>query len=110
MDRPGNYVEPTIVTDIAHDAGVVHKETFAPILYVLKCKVSLSVQRQFRNLSPNIRIVVVLSNLPFSPIPIRNPTISCSYGSEIKNLLCQSRSCSALNLTRHWLFSRGKSS
>ena len=36
MDRPGYYVQPTIVTGLAHDAEIVHKETFAPILYVLK--------------------------------------------------------------------------
>lgn len=41
MDRPGNYVEPTIVTGLAHDAPIVHTETFVPILYVLKFKVSL---------------------------------------------------------------------
>lgn len=37
LDRPGNYVEPTIISGIAHDAPIVHTETFAPILYVLKC-------------------------------------------------------------------------
>lgn len=37
-DRPGNYVEPTIVS-IAHDAPIVHQETFAPILYVTKVPV-----------------------------------------------------------------------
>ncbi|XP_043833210.1 alpha-aminoadipic semialdehyde dehydrogenase isoform X1 [Dromiciops gliroides] len=36
--RPGNYVEPTIVTGLDHDAPVVQRETFAPILYVLKFK------------------------------------------------------------------------
>uniref|UniRef100_A0A8C8K0K2 Alpha-aminoadipic semialdehyde dehydrogenase n=1 Tax=Oncorhynchus tshawytscha TaxID=74940 RepID=A0A8C8K0K2_ONCTS len=36
MDRPGNYVEPTIITGLAHDAPIVHTETFVPILYVLK--------------------------------------------------------------------------
>ena len=39
IDRPGNYVEPTIVTGLAHDAEIVHNETFAPIVYILKCKV-----------------------------------------------------------------------
>jgi aldehyde dehydrogenase family 7 member A1 len=39
QDIEGNYVEPTIVTGLSHDAEVVHRETFAPILYVLKCKV-----------------------------------------------------------------------
>uniref|UniRef100_A0A8I5YN45 aldehyde dehydrogenase (NAD(+)) n=1 Tax=Pongo abelii TaxID=9601 RepID=A0A8I5YN45_PONAB len=38
MDRPGNYVEPTIVTGLAHDASTAHTETFAPILYVFKFK------------------------------------------------------------------------
>ncbi|KAF4014850.1 hypothetical protein G4228_006590 [Cervus hanglu yarkandensis] len=38
MDRPGNYVEPTIVTGLDHDASIVHTETFAPILYVFKFK------------------------------------------------------------------------
>lgn len=39
MDHPGNYVEPTIVTGLAHDAPIVHTETFAPILYIFKFKV-----------------------------------------------------------------------
>jgi acyl-CoA reductase-like NAD-dependent aldehyde dehydrogenase len=38
-NREGNYVEPTIVTDIAHDASIVKQETFAPILYIFKCQV-----------------------------------------------------------------------
>ncbi|XP_065729431.1 alpha-aminoadipic semialdehyde dehydrogenase isoform X2 [Phocoena phocoena] len=38
MDRPGNYVEPTIVTGLDHNASIVHTETFAPILYVFKFK------------------------------------------------------------------------
>ena len=38
LERDGNYVEPTIISGLSHDAGVVHKETFAPIAYVLKCK------------------------------------------------------------------------
>jgi len=33
--RPGNFVEPTLVS-ISHDASIVHRETFAPILYVVK--------------------------------------------------------------------------
>jgi aldehyde dehydrogenase (NAD+) len=32
---PGHWVEPAIVTGVAGDAGVVQRETFAPILYVL---------------------------------------------------------------------------
>ena len=38
-NKEGNFVEPTIVTGLAHDAQIVHHETFAPILYILKCKV-----------------------------------------------------------------------
>lgn len=30
-------MEPTIVTGLAHDAPIVHHETFAPIVYVLRC-------------------------------------------------------------------------
>jgi len=37
MEGEGNYVEPTIITDLPHNAEVVHRETFAPIVYVLKC-------------------------------------------------------------------------
>lgn len=36
IDRPGNYVEPTIITGLSHDAPVVLRETFVPIVYVLK--------------------------------------------------------------------------
>merc|ERR1712180_115054 len=38
IDREGYYVEPTIVTGLPHDASIIHKETFAPIVYVLKCE------------------------------------------------------------------------
>ncbi|ESP00645.1 hypothetical protein LOTGIDRAFT_112613 [Lottia gigantea] len=38
VDRAGFFVEPTIVTGLKHDAQIVHKESFAPIVYVLKCK------------------------------------------------------------------------
>ncbi|KAG8516697.1 Alpha-aminoadipic semialdehyde dehydrogenase [Galemys pyrenaicus] len=38
MNRPGNYVEPTIVTGLPHNAPIAHTETFAPILYVFKFK------------------------------------------------------------------------
>lgn len=36
-DRPGNWVEPTIVA-INHDAPIVKTELFVPILYVIKYK------------------------------------------------------------------------
>ena len=38
----GNFVQPTIVVDLQHNSKLVHQETFAPILYLLKCKVSFS--------------------------------------------------------------------
>ncbi|KAM8708165.1 hypothetical protein ACLKA7_015177 [Drosophila subpalustris] len=38
VQRPGHYVEPTIITGLSHDASVVHRETFAPIVYVLKTR------------------------------------------------------------------------
>jgi hypothetical protein len=41
IEREGNFVEPTIVTGLAHDSEIVHRETFAPILYILKCSVSV---------------------------------------------------------------------
>ena len=40
INRPGNFVEPTIVTGLRHDAEIVRRETFAPILYILKCQVN----------------------------------------------------------------------
>ncbi|XP_072166624.1 alpha-aminoadipic semialdehyde dehydrogenase-like [Diadema setosum] len=38
LDREGFYVEPTIVTGLPHDAEIVHRESFAPVLYILKTK------------------------------------------------------------------------
>ncbi|QQP36683.1 Aldehyde dehydrogenase 7 family_ member A1like, partial [Caligus rogercresseyi] len=37
-DRVGNYVEPTIISGLPHDSPVVLRETFAPIVYILKTK------------------------------------------------------------------------
>lgn len=37
MDRPGFFVEPTIISNLKGDTPVVMTETFVPILYVLKC-------------------------------------------------------------------------
>lgn len=36
IDRPGYFVEPTLITDIEHDSPVVLRETFAPITYICK--------------------------------------------------------------------------
>jgi len=38
LDRPGNYVQPTIIS-IAHDKPVVQQENFVPILHTIKVKV-----------------------------------------------------------------------
>ncbi|MGN6513838.1 MAG: L-piperidine-6-carboxylate dehydrogenase [Lysobacteraceae bacterium] len=35
IDRPGNFVLPTIITGLTNDAEIVQHETFAPILYVM---------------------------------------------------------------------------
>ncbi len=36
IDRPGNFVLPTLITGLTNDAEVVQTETFAPILYMMK--------------------------------------------------------------------------
>jgi len=36
IDRPGFFVEPCVVTGLAHDHELVHTEAFCPILYVMK--------------------------------------------------------------------------
>lgn len=48
IDRPGFFVEPTIITGLAHDAAIVKRETFAPIVYVFKTK-SLSEAIEWNN-------------------------------------------------------------
>ena len=40
LQRAGNYVAPTIITNLQHDSDIVLKESFAPVLYVLKFSVS----------------------------------------------------------------------
>jgi hypothetical protein len=47
IDRPGNFVEPTIVTGLKHDAPIVLKETFVPIVYAVKFSVSISTKQSF---------------------------------------------------------------
>lgn len=36
LDCPGNYVQPTIITGLKSTSPLVQKETFSPIVYVLK--------------------------------------------------------------------------
>ena len=38
IDRPGNFVLPTIITGLKNSDEIVQHETFAPILYVMKYK------------------------------------------------------------------------
>jgi len=38
LDRPGNFVLPTIITGLKNSDSIVQHETFAPILYVMKYK------------------------------------------------------------------------
>lgn len=89
LNRPGFYVEPTIITDIAHDAKIVKTETFAPIVYILKAK-SLE-QVRFGE----IKIKYDLNSIPLSrpsngimkwtkdcPLPCSHETLDqCSSGS-----------------------------
>lgn len=35
LDRPGSFVQPTLVSGIGNDQDIVQEETFAPILYVI---------------------------------------------------------------------------
>jgi len=36
IQRPGFYVEPTIISGLSAEAEVVQQETFAPIVYVME--------------------------------------------------------------------------
>lgn len=56
-DRPGYYVLPTLVTDIKHNAPIVHRETFAPILYIIKVSYSLY------NIKPPTSLSALRSNI-----------------------------------------------
>lgn len=38
VDRPGYFVEPTIISGLPHDSPIVKEEAFSPIVYVLKAK------------------------------------------------------------------------
>lgn len=38
LNKPGFFVEPTIVTGLPHDSPIVHTECFAPIVYVLEAQ------------------------------------------------------------------------
>lgn len=36
LEGPGYFVEPTIISGLKYNSPVVRRETFAPIVYVLK--------------------------------------------------------------------------
>jgi aldehyde dehydrogenase (NAD+) len=38
LDQPGNFVEPTLITNLNFDNPIIQEETFAPILYLLPFK------------------------------------------------------------------------
>ena len=38
IERSGFFVEPTIVSNLPHNSPIIMRETFAPIVYVLKTK------------------------------------------------------------------------
>lgn len=38
INKPGNFVQPTLVTGLENDCDIVQEETFAPILYVMPYK------------------------------------------------------------------------
>lgn len=48
VEGEGNFVEPTII-EISSDAAVVKEELFAPVLYVLKFKVTIKVSKESSN-------------------------------------------------------------
>jgi len=48
IDKPGNYVEPTIIAGLPHNHPLVMRETFVPIVYALKTS-SLEEGIQFNN-------------------------------------------------------------
>lgn len=78
MDGPGNFVEPTIVTDLPHDTAIVHRETFAPIVYFLKTKVVLNLLYFDSNLLQLlVENLVAGSQHTFSESLVR--TVSCIY-------------------------------
>ena len=62
LDRPGHYVEPTIISGLSHDAPVVQTEAFAPVLYVLKT--SVSIQEYFVSVLCHVCFIFFLSISP----------------------------------------------
>ena len=36
IDRPGNFIQPTVFTDCTHEMKIVQEEIFGPVLSVMK--------------------------------------------------------------------------
>jgi len=49
VDGPGNFVEPTIVSGLSHDDPLVLRESFVPVLYVLKLEGDLDRAISYNN-------------------------------------------------------------
>lgn len=89
IDREGFFVEPTIISNLPHDAEVIRRETFAPIVYVLKAE-SLDQAIEWNNevnqglssalFSTNLTSVFKVSFMSFSGWP--------SHWAQTRQILC----------------------
>lgn len=79
MNRPGFYVEPTIISGLPHDSDIVHTETFVPIVYVLKAS-SVGEAINWNN-------------------EVKQGLSSSIFTQDIANIFNVSLSCSHLNVT-----------
>lgn len=78
IDRPGFFVEPTIITGLSHDAAIVKKETFAPIVYVFKAK-SLDQAIEWNNEVDQGLSSAVFTRDVTSVFKVKRNYGSCSY-------------------------------
>lgn len=86
-------MEPTIVTGLSHDAEIVHRETFAPILYVLKFKVLVNYCTVL--ILPALCIIVLLSPQDFDE--------AISWNNEVEQGLTSSVFTGSLDKVFKWL-------
>ena len=111
IDRPGHFVEPTIVTGLPHDAKTVHKETFAPILYVLKYKVrpELAVMHEDGYLSSSINLPPPSPSFPFRcpppppPPPPQDLDEAIAWNNEVEQGLTSSVFTTNMEKMFRWL-------
>lgn len=97
IDRPGFYVEPTIISGLPAEAEVVQQETFAPIVYILETN-SLEEAINLNNnveqgLSSSLFTKSIGNVFQVSICTTHNKTLSYTFNSNINRLL---RSGSAL--------------